>query len=108
MTSTSTSGGTNRTRRRPVTAAGSRGIGQATQRGSMALPSGTGLGIGGGMGLRNRPGWEADEVVSNLRASGLEGMSRSHTADRSRHGVSSLSLSLARVMSLVPKDTFRV
>jgi len=60
------------------------------------------------MGLRNRPGWEADEVVSNLRASGLEGMSRSHTADRSRHGVSSLSLSLARVMSLVPKDTFRV
>jgi hypothetical protein len=74
LSSISTSGTASRTRRRPVTAAGSRGIGQSTQRGSMALPSGTGLGIGAGMGVRNRPGWEADEVVSNLRASGLEGM----------------------------------
>jgi len=62
-----------RTRRRPQTSAVSRS-GQTTQRGSMALPSGTGLGIGGS-GIRNRPGWEADEVVSSLRESGLEGMS---------------------------------
>lgn len=41
----------------------------------MALPSGSGLGIGAGTGLRNRPGWEADEVVGHLRESGLEGMS---------------------------------
>jgi hypothetical protein len=71
----SSAGNSGRSRRRPQTAATSGGIGQSTQRGSMALPSGTGLGMGGGPNSRNRPGWEADEVVSNLRAGGLEGTS---------------------------------
>jgi len=89
----------------------------------MALPSGSGLGMGGGSGLRSRPGWEADEVVGHLRESGLEGMSpcpsyRSsisaplsypstcHTAGNGkwRHGVSSLS----HPFTPVSKDSFRV
>jgi hypothetical protein len=70
----STSATSARTRRRPQTSATSR-AGQGAQRSSMALPSGSGLGLGGGSGLRNRPGWEADEVVGHLRESGLEGMS---------------------------------
>ena len=40
-------------------------------RGSIALPSGMGMG-GSGVG-RNRPGWEGDEVVAVLRGSGLQG-----------------------------------
>jgi hypothetical protein len=69
--STTASSGAPLSRRRPQTSATSKGFGQPVQRGSMALPPGSGLG-----GLqRNRPGWEADEVVSNLRTSGLEGVS---------------------------------
>ncbi|KAK8869991.1 hypothetical protein IAR55_000561 [Kwoniella newhampshirensis] len=44
--------------------------GMANSRASLAGPSGVGGG-GGGFG-RSRPGWEADEVVGNLRGSGLE------------------------------------
>jgi hypothetical protein len=118
----STSATSARTRRRPQTSATSRAV-QGGQRSSMALPSGSGLGMGGGSGLRNRPGWEADEVVGHLRESGLEGMSpcppylssspaplfypsTCHTAGdgKWRHGVSSLS----HPFTPVPKDTFRV
>jgi len=117
----STSATSARSRRRPQTSATSRAA-QSGQRSSMALPSGSGLGMGGGSGLRNRPGWEADEVVGHLRESGLEGMSpccpflstflfgvlstTCPTAGdgRWRHGVSSLSCPCTPV----PKATFRV
>lgn len=78
----STGGPPGRSRRRPQTAAGSGGNG-AAQRGSLALPSGTGLGLGGGLHSRNRPGWEAEEIVSNLRNSGLEGTCGSRVSARS-------------------------
>lgn len=73
---TTTAGSGARRSRRPVTAA-TTGVGTQAplQRGSMALPRGTGLGMGMGGGGKNRPGWEADEIVSVLRSGGLEGMS---------------------------------
>lgn len=57
--------------RRPVTAATSSM--QPHRGGSMALPSGSSYGIGGGSFSKTRPGWEADEIVSVLRSGGLEG-----------------------------------
>lgn len=60
-------------RRRPNTAtvAESGPFGNPIPRGSMALPSGMGLGIGAGG--KNRPGWEGDAVVGVLRSGGMEG-----------------------------------
>jgi len=66
-------------RRRPQTAAGpaiplSPAMMVGVSRGSIALPSGSGLGFGGGGNVgKTRPGWEGDEVVRVLRNSGLEG-----------------------------------
>jgi hypothetical protein len=57
--------------RRPVTAATA--TIQPHRGGSMALPSGSGFGIGGGSFSKTRPGWEADEIVTVLRSGGLEG-----------------------------------
>lgn len=62
-------------RRRPNTAATPAqaqisGVGPGVSRASMAVPGGGG---GGGVLGRSRPGWEGDEVVGVLRASGLEG-----------------------------------
>lgn len=60
--------------RRPVTTATS--VMQPHRGGSMALPSGSGYGLGGGGSYtKTRPGWEADEIVSVLRSGGLEGTS---------------------------------
>lgn len=78
-------GGSGRSRRPVTAAAPGRGVNATLQRGSMALPSGSGLGIGGGSGnSKNRPGWEADEIVSVLRSGGLEGESTSTRVRPSR------------------------